>query len=56
MLCYFAVCKTGAVLRSDNFAGGKIVVASRIKVIVLWSLYFRSHCIYIAVAFRSDNL
>jgi hypothetical protein len=27
MLYYFAVGKTGAVLRSDNFADGKIVVA-----------------------------
>jgi hypothetical protein len=31
MLDYFAVSKTGAVLRSDNFAECKIVVASRIS-------------------------
>jgi hypothetical protein len=29
LLVYFAVGKTGAVLRSDNFAGCKIVVAAR---------------------------
>jgi hypothetical protein len=49
MLDYFAVGKTGAVLRSDNFAECKIVVASLIIILTALHLFFLRYLILILV-------